>query len=480
MGGVALLRCDASPAIGAGHLMRCLSFAEVLSWAGWSCAFATNREATSTVPALARSGYAVHDSCADNDLPVVESSLVVMDHYHLDAVYERRLAGGGRTVIVFDDLANRPHACDILVDPTPGRQRSDYAGRVPATAQLLLGPRYAILARQWRELRNAWRGRSGANRILVSMGATDPTDATSRVLAAIQLAKISAQVDVVLGSAAPHRGRVAACATGSVKLHLDTSLLSALAAKADFAIGAAGTSSFERAVLGLPTLMVPVADNQQLIARAFAAAGAAEVLPATLLDTPTELAAQIAAFAGDWRRRETMSKAATAFTDGRGAARLLAVAAGAVASKRGAEIRLRLAEVEDEAWLLALQQQPATRRYALNSQVPNASEHARWFAMILDDEDRMLMVIDVDGEAVGMVRLDRKLGSRTIFEISIAIDERRHGERIASGALALVRRLAPGADLLATVLPQNEKSLALFAAAGYRPEGDNRYRSRVA
>jgi RimJ/RimL family protein N-acetyltransferase len=312
------------------------------------------------------------------------------------------------------------------------------------------------------------------------MGATDPSDATGRVLSALQKAEVRAHIDIVLGAAAPALARITSRSAADMTVHVEPADLPALAAAADLAIGAAGTSSFERAVLGLPAMMIPVADNQRLIAQGFASGGAAEVLPPEILDDPEALGVRITTLATDRSRRAAMSHAAASFTDGRGAARLLVAAAGSIPGEGGTTIRLRLAETEDEDWFLTLQRQPATRRYALNPQIPDSATHARWFAGILDDDERLLMVIEADGVAVGMVRLDRKPEARVIFDLSIAVDERRHGKRIASGALALVRRMAPGADLIATVLPENQASLALFAASGFHADGGNRYRSCAA
>jgi UDP-2,4-diacetamido-2,4,6-trideoxy-beta-L-altropyranose hydrolase len=485
MAAVALFRCDASPTIGAGHVMRCLSVAQFLSRAGWSCAFVTNPEAAATVPSLMTSGFPIRTvERADNvRLLDVEASLIVVDHYGLDASFECQLSANGRIVVVFDDLVGRTHACDILVDPTPGREARDFANCVQASTRLLLGADYAMLGRAWRAQRNAARVRMAeqrpVRRILVSMGATDPGDATSRVLAALDASRLDAAVDVVLGAAAPHIAAVKANLRPRMTLHIEPSNLPEIAALADMAIGASGTSSFERAVLGLPALVVPTADNQRFISAAFRNAGAAEIVAVEELDAPILFGAKIAALAADGQRRATMSKVAASFTDGRGPARLLAAIAGVTTSRNGSTLRLRLAEQGDAAWLLELQHQPETRRFARTTAVPTQAEHARWLANVFDDDDRLLLIVSADGAPAGMVRLDRAAEDTASFEISIAIDVRFHGQGIGSAALVLVRRMVPAVDLIATVLPENSASLALFAAAGYRADYGDRYRSRA-
>lgn len=479
-----LIRCDASVELGAGHTMRCLAFAEALAWAGWSVTFITRRNTLAVVPALSASGFSIRTIDDEEKVPVDdEIRLVVVDHYGLDADFERTLARPGRTVMVIDDLANRPHVCDILVDSTPFRAPGDYARQVSSSARLLLGPSYVLVRAQWRAARARARARLAlgrpVERIIVSMGATDPGDTTSRVVAALASSGFKAHVDVVLGAGAPHRELVGKLIGPRMTLHVDPDDLPALAARADLAIGASGSSSFERATLGLPTVLIPNAGNQRFVAAAFAAIGAAEVLPASLLDDPAALGARIASLAADGARRAAMSQAAAAIADGRGTMRLLVEIGGQIAAKDGAGVRLRLAEPEDETWLLKLQRQPATRRYFRHPSLPDPEQHRTWMARTFDDSRVLLAIVEVDGSPAGMIRLDRKGTNdhKPAFDVSVAIDPIRHRRGIGAATLALVRRLAPGAVLDATVLPANMASLQLFQRAGFHPVGDQLFRS---
>ena len=459
--------------------MRCLTFAETLRWAGWRCAFLTNADARDAVPALCRSGVDLVDSVKGRAF-----DLAVVDHYGLDASYERSISTEGARVVVFDDLADRAHDCELLVDPTPGRSETDYRAAVPERTRLLLGPRYAMIADTWLSRRSAARARLAhaekIERVFVSMGGIDAGNATARVLAALTAARLDARINVVLGAQAPHRDEIARLQNDRVVLHVAHPDIAALAAQADLAIGAAGTSSFERAVLGLPSIMIPLADNQKTVAAAFADAKAAEILESAMLDNPLAAGERIAAVARDAERRREISRRAAALTDGRGRLRLLASIAGDTAAQSGQTVHLRLAEAEDEAWLLELQQQEMTRRFARNPAAPAAAEHAAWFAAALEDRTRLLTIVAVGDEPCGMLRLDRMPGTLPTFEISIAIDSRWHRTGVARAALALARRLAPGADLVAMVKPENAPSLALFAAAGYTAEGGDLYRCRAA
>jgi UDP-2,4-diacetamido-2,4,6-trideoxy-beta-L-altropyranose hydrolase len=459
--------------------MRCLSFAEKLRWAGWRCAFLANPEARDVVPALR------HDSIDLIDgLEGETYDLAVIDHYGLEADYERSIGDAGARVVVFDDLADRAHHCSILVDPTPVPREQNYRARTGNTARLLLGPAYAMIADAWLSRRPAALARLASatkvERVFVSMGGTDPTNATGRVLNALTRAKLDVHIDAVLGAQSPYRDDVLRLQNERLAIHVAHPDNAALAAKADLAIGAAGTSSFERAVLGLPSIMIPLSENQRDLAATFAEAQAAEVLQHQVLDTPPALVEHFLDLALDTEKRRRMSQRAAALTDGRGRLRLLAAIAGECQSRSAEVVTLRLAESEDENWLLELQRQKATRQFARNPAVPSASEHAMWFAEVLEDPARFLTIIIADGTPCGMLRLDRLAGPKPVFEISVAVDVRWRRTGVGRAALLLARQLAPGADLIATVKPENAPSLALFAAAGYSPEGGDVYRCRAA
>lgn len=475
----ALFRFEADAATGGGHAARCLSFAEALRWAGWRIAFSTSAASVATIPALATCGAVIVPPAANDDDP--STRLVVFDHYGIDARTERGFAGEGRLIVAFDDLADRPHACGVLVDPAPGRRAADYAPRVPADCQLLLGPSHAILGARWRAAAGASRARIAAGgavrRLLVSMGATDPEDATGRVLDAIDAAGLDVDVDVILGAAAPHRRRIEARLGGRQTLHVQPSDIVSIVAAADLAIGAAGSSSYERAALGVPSILVPTAANQSDTAHGFTAAGAAHVVARALLDAPRDLAAEITALARDARRRIALAQAGTELSDGRGALRLLAAIAGTQAGRNGEALQLRLAEARDADWLLELQSAPGTRRYTRHPTVPGAAEHAAWMTRTLADPERLLCIVEHAGTPVAMVRLDRLDAGAPRFEVSIAVHPTAQRRGIGKAALTLLRRLAAGAILDAHVHTENAASRALFATAGYRQIVGSEWRS---
>ena len=483
----AVFRCDASPAIGAGHAARCLAFAEQLVGLGWKVDFAVGPETVETFPALADPGIGIGivaagqaerepDLLRDHHPQGVD--LLVLDHYGRDAAFERRCRPWARQILVFDDATGRSHDCDILVDAA-ALEPAAYRGHVPEHALVLTGPAYALLRRSFVTRRTAALARrdAGAVRnILISFGASDPFNATSIALDVLK--DIPVDVTVALSSRAPHLDVVQARLSKRMRLMVDADL-APLTAEADLAIGAPGSSAFERALLGLPSILVTLADNQRGIARLLVRAGAA--IDAGMLDH--DLAARLGRLTEmlmrDAAARASMSQAAMSLVDGRGAVRLSLAGAGTVATPDQARVRLRLAEAGDEAWLLELQRQPQTRQYFRNPTVPTADEHRRWLRQVLDDPRRLLLIVEVDATPAGTVRLDRNddLGEVVRYAISIAIGPAFHNRGVGSAALSLIRRLMPAAALDADVAPENVASMRLFSSKGFQRVGNDLYRS---
>ncbi|MFO1188953.1 MAG: UDP-2,4-diacetamido-2,4,6-trideoxy-beta-L-altropyranose hydrolase, partial [Alphaproteobacteria bacterium] len=193
----AIFRADATQFLGSGHVMRCLALAQALTDRGIPCLFAVNPEAPETVPALRSSGHEIRfvdgplaDQARQLAAIVPEVSqrgrlLLVVDHYQWRAEIEWLCRAWANRILVIDDLADRPHDCDIVVDSALGRSPSDYVQLVPPGAQMLLGPAYAPLRPEFAALRAkalARRGAGGLGRILVTMGLTDPGNATAVAL----------------------------------------------------------------------------------------------------------------------------------------------------------------------------------------------------------------------------------------------------------------------------------------------------------
>jgi UDP-2,4-diacetamido-2,4,6-trideoxy-beta-L-altropyranose hydrolase len=267
------IRVDSSTLLGAGHVMRCLALAHDLSKTGAHVSFICRQLPGNLISTIKGQGFHVWQLEPDQDDATQTYSYIknatspdwlVVDHYHLDHHWERKVRPLVKKILVIDDLANRAHDCDRLLDqnlyPDPGNR---YKGLVSSEACLWLGPKYLLLRDEFQQIRPRTREAS-LKRILISFGGTDPTNETLKALQALAELKLSFHVDVVVGSAHPAIGKMKEiCARqSSFRVHEQIDYLATLMNEADVAIGAGGTSTWERCLLGLPTITVEVADNQ--------------------------------------------------------------------------------------------------------------------------------------------------------------------------------------------------------------------------
>ena len=282
-------RADASIEIGTGHVMRCLTLADRLRERGATTHFLCRPLDGHLGEIITARGHGLAwlpvraslDQDAKDSLEALADETrwdwLVVDHYGLDADWESVMRGAAMKIMAIDDLADRAHDCDLLLDQNlqePGR----YGGLVPDDCQILIGPRYSLLRPQFAAERRRLRPREGKlARLLVFFGGTDAGGETLKALEAIRLlGRPDLAADVVIGQDNPHRATIeAAChALLGATLHCQVGNMASLMAAADLFIGAGGTSSWERCCIGLPALVIATADNQIAQAEALARAGA--------------------------------------------------------------------------------------------------------------------------------------------------------------------------------------------------------------
>lgn len=255
---------------------------------------------------------------------------LVVDHYALDVHWEEALRPQAKRIMVIDDLADRPHACDLLLDQNLGRSAKDYGGLLKRQLTTLLGPQYALLRPEFAALRAQSLARRQSNphlgRLLITMGGVDKDNATSQVLAALQICNLPAnlRVMVVMGPHAPWLAQVKAQAT-QMPWHTEVLVgvdnMAQLMADSDLAIGAAGGTAWERCSLGLPSLVLVLATNQLPGAVALQKAGSAMAI-----ETPQQISdliwqIQTTEFGKDLLNK--LSKTAALVTDGEGCQRVV-------------------------------------------------------------------------------------------------------------------------------------------------------------
>ncbi len=348
-------RADASLRIGTGHVMRCLTLARALRSRGHECLFISRAHPGNLLAMIRAEGFAVYSlpsgSGADSDLAHSEwlgasqwedaqaccallapwcPDWLVVDHYALDYRWERSARVANCRVMVLDDLADRRHDADLLIDQNLGRSLLDYTGLLPDHCEPLIGPRYALLRPEFAELRDIalTRRRKGQlQHVLVALGGVDEHNHTSLVLQALDdhcNLPATTRLTVVLGQTAPHLARVAEVAK---RLRWPVSVFSGVRdmaqrmVDADLAIGAAGGTSWERCCLGLPTVLMVLAENQRAPALALANSGAA-----LLVEPSSSLAHQLPSAMetmSQATRLRQFSSAASSMVDGAGCRRIM-------------------------------------------------------------------------------------------------------------------------------------------------------------
>lgn len=343
-----VFRADAGTDMGIGHVMRCLTLADGLTARRHVCHFVCRERTGHLARQIEARGYPVtllakrRDSSdwlgtsEEQDANDTRKALgyapidwFVTDHYGIGEAWEAAFRKSGARMLSIDDLADRVHDCDLLLDQTLGRVATDYAGLIPSGAGLLLGASMALLRPRFAQLRqqSLERRARGVGRMLVSLGGADASNLTTRVIDAIDRCSWSepVAVDVVLGGVNPWISEVKARAEQSpiaMRVLVDASDMAELMALADLAIGTAGTTSWERCCLGLPSILVIAAENQRRTAEALSGAGAATVLEASdhLVD---DLVAEIARFSRDPSLLTDMSENAAMIVDGSGCDRVV-------------------------------------------------------------------------------------------------------------------------------------------------------------
>ncbi|MBR0953432.1 UDP-2,4-diacetamido-2,4,6-trideoxy-beta-L-altropyranose hydrolase [Bradyrhizobium canariense] len=353
-----VIRVDASVEMGIGHLTRCITLANNLAGNGARAVFVMRAKSAAFSGLVEAAGHQLvlltdpesgnlrrgpADSSYANWLPVSwqqdseqtreaidsvgEADWLVVDHYALDARWERALRRPGLCILAIDDLANRPHDCAFLLDQNLVLgMETRYQPLVPETCRYLLGPGYALLRPEFPQLRRSLAARSGAvNRILICFGGTDPSNETGKALGAVRrLSFATLAVDVVIGRGNPNADLVEQqCREmNGAALHPGAENMAELMARADLAIGAGGVMSWERCCLGLPTVAIGIAENQVGVLTALAATGALVHLGAAASVTEEGIAQALHSLLCNAGQVRSMSETALALVDGDGVERV--------------------------------------------------------------------------------------------------------------------------------------------------------------
>lgn len=343
-------RVDASSQIGTGHFMRCLTLADelkkrrayirfisralpeylqdMLAAKGHEVMLLQSRTGETSNDGLLHSHWLGTSQHADAQATIRALAgqfwdWLVVDHYALDVRWEAKLRQTAKNILIIDDLADRDHDCDMLLDQNYYRDmNSRYSGKVPQHCKLLLGPGYALLRDEFRRLHEQVTPRTGPiKRILIFFGGMDVDNFTSRAIEALAITgNPDLHVDVVIGLQHPCGAQIeSACTQHAFTCHVQTSRMAELMAGADLAIGAGGSASWERCCLGLPALLVSLADNQIAIAKALDSSGACIYLGTPEVASVAIIRKGVIDLLHNQKQFASLSKKSYSLVDGHGA-----------------------------------------------------------------------------------------------------------------------------------------------------------------
>lgn len=330
-----VIRADASTQLGSGHVMRCLTLAHMLKRAGADVAF-VGREMPAALKHLVSQDFRVHafkESSADTEQDARmtaqyldnpgKADWIVVDNYSLGVDWEKLVRPHVERIMVIDDLANRAHDCDVLLDQNlcPNFD-TRYDALVPAHARKLLGPNYALLRPEFYDPRGRSHVRDGHVRsMLISFGGADPTNETAKAIEAmLLLGSRNMELEVVLGGINPQAESISNLCSKlpQAKLHHSVSNMAELMSKADLAIGAPGATTWERCILGLPAVTIVLASNQRLVGESVSAFGATVNLGWHSEVTPEKIAVSVTDLQDNPHTLREMGKAALRIMQGNG------------------------------------------------------------------------------------------------------------------------------------------------------------------
>lgn len=495
------IRVDSSTQIGTGHFMRCLTLADELVQRGAQIRFISrhilsylrdmltkkgiefmplkNETGPSNIDELPHAHWLGVSQQQDAQATVKAISdqswdWLIVDHYALDARWEIALRKTAKKIFVVDDIADRVHDCDILLDQNlHGDLEKRYLSKVPSHCRILLGPQYALLRKEFAHLREKVKPRHGRPRkILVFFGGVDAENHTEHAVRVLsQMGLPDVRVDVVIGRQHPKCEKLQSLSKEfGFFCHVQTDRMAELVMEADMGIGAGGTAVWERCCLGLPTLTICAADNQKDLTYNAAMKG--------LLYTPDFefspdyfLENHIKALFENSALREYLSKNSMKAVDGLGVMRVVNYIMS-FELKNGTDdsLGIRFAVMEDGVRTWKWRNSLKVRENSFDPTPISLDTHLAWWKESLSNPARALLIAQLQGTDVGVLRLDFEKSQAIV---SVYLDPDFTGISLGSSLLRLgiswLMKNRPEVNaVLAKILPGNEASIRAFEAAGFQ------------
>ena len=501
-----VFRTDASLTIGTGHVMRCLTLAGALRECGATVSFVCREHKGHLCGLIGEQGFSLNrlpapsadyqsedtlahadwlgarwQDDAESTRAIIDGldarpDWLIVDHYAIDRRWESFLRAVVGRIMVIDDLADRAHDCDLLLDQNlVAKMHTRYVDKVPAECRLLLGLEYALLQPLYAELHNQAAPREGAiHRILIYFGGADSENLTGQTITAfLLLNRQDIEVDVVIGSNTPFAETIRQQVLGHRNIHLHNSLptLAMLMINADLAVGAGGATSWERLCLGLPSLVVTLADNQRPIAEKLHQFGMIRWLGHRDTVDESKISLALGELIQQGLDRE-WSSCCLATVDGNGVNRVSAV----LTANANTPLQVRSASLGDEEILLRWANDPVTRQNAFSTQPIPAATHKAWFRNRLCNKEncRLYIVETIDRVPLGQVRFERQNKAWEVHYVLAPVFRGRGlGHVMLKAALSKFRAdIGDGTLIIGQVKITNPASQKIFQKLGFETRAD--------
>jgi len=505
-----IIRADFAEHIGIGHAMRCLAFAEwavelsikpillskqhsefinkkIKSLGGELVILPpTKKKSTTTYP---HSSWLECTELDDANVSATEIHklmreyniaplFIMLDHYAIAAPWERELEKIA-PLLVIDDLSDRPHDCTWLIDQTFGKTRLDYKKLIPDRTETFIGSDYALLRKEFTNIHstNIEIDTNSTIKILVTLGGIDKANDTKKIveyLLSNLFIKKHIKLTLVTSSSNPHISQLEELASSTINIELiiDSNNIAQLMNRHDLCIGAAGSTSWERCAMSLPTITLVTAENQREIAKNLANNKAIINLGDIAQLTKETLIKTVLVLMNNKEALNALAINSRKICDGKGAARILACISTFLEKNKLYITRCRLATKKDIKLVFDWQKLPETRRFSLNTDVPAFEEHQQWMLRKLDSINDYFYIIELKNHIdkkfypAGVVRLDESADNTYI--ISIFIGPKYFGQGIAQETLKFIDIVHPEITINATVLKDNIASHKLFTKLNYQ------------
>jgi UDP-2,4-diacetamido-2,4,6-trideoxy-beta-L-altropyranose hydrolase len=392
---------------------------------------------------------------------------VVMDHYSLEATWQSHARSLGMKVLVIDDLADRRHDCDLLLDQSYFRDPYPrYTGLVPEGAVRLLGPRFSLLREEFSELRARSRARDRVQQVCVTFGSSDQTGATAKVLEAlVSIPDRKFKIRAVIGANDPDGDRLRREFGNIAGLTLSGQVknFGELLIESDLYIGAGGTTTWERFCLGLPGIILSIADNQELLSQELSQVGLSRYLGKSSNVSKTQILESVEELCRNPEILKKSSEAISALVDGAGANRV-------IQWLEFSPVRFRPVQQEDAKLLWEWANDPSTRATAFDPRAIDWETHLNWFRSKLgSSRSRIYIAIGADGTPLGQIRFDFQPEHE--WMISFSVDSRFRslglGTHLLRGGVGEFFKAFPDEQVVGFVKDVNPASKNAFLSAGF-------------